>query len=69
MCSSDLKEYDQTQSTGNSAVNGYANAKYILLDLPSHLGCNWHDKNVAEDLVKTKLRLREGQLNNTLKLI
>ena len=66
---SSAKEYDQTQSTGNSAVDGYADAEYILLDLPSHLGRDWHDKNAAEDLVKTELRLREGQLNDTLKLI
>ena len=66
---SSAKEYDQTQSTGNSAVNGHADAEYILLDLPSHLVCDWCNKNVAEDLVKTELHLREGQLNDTLKLI
>jgi hypothetical protein len=62
---SSAEEHDQTQSTGNSAVNDCA-AEYISLRLPSNLGRDWCDKNDAKDLVKAELRLREGQLNDCL---
>ena len=41
-------------------------AEYISLYLPSYLGGNWCDRNAAEDLAKVELRLREGQLNDSL---
>ncbi|KAH9048382.1 hypothetical protein EDB84DRAFT_1434385 [Lactarius hengduanensis] len=40
--------------------------QYIPLHLPSHLGRDWCRENDAEDLAKAELRLREGQLNDTL---
>jgi hypothetical protein len=43
-----------------------ANAEHISLCLPSHFGRNWCDQNAAEDLAKTELCLREGQLNDSL---
>jgi hypothetical protein len=41
-------------------------AERILLHLPSHLGRNWCDNNAAKDLADAELRLREGQLNDSL---
>jgi hypothetical protein len=41
-------------------------AEYISLHLPSHLGRSWCNRNAAEDLAKAELRLREGQLNDSL---
>jgi hypothetical protein len=43
-----------------------ANAEHISLCLPSHFGQNWCNQNAAEDLAKTELCLREGQLNDSL---
>jgi len=50
----------------NRPANSNANAEYILLHLPSHLGGNWCHENAAEDLLKMELHLREGQLNDSL---
>jgi hypothetical protein len=36
------------------------------LHLPSHMGRGWCDRNASEDLAKAELRLREGQLNDSL---
>ena len=41
-------------------------AERIALHLPSHLGRSWCDTNAAEDLARAELRLREGQLNDSL---
>ena len=67
--SSSAEEHDQTQPARNSSADSHTDAEYISLHLPSHLGRNWCDKNSAEDLAKAELRLREGQLNDTLYLI
>jgi hypothetical protein len=40
--------------------------EYISLHLPSHFGRNWCNANASEDLAKAELRLREGQLNDSL---
>jgi hypothetical protein len=42
------------------------NAEHISLHLPSHLGRSWCNANAAEDLAKAEIRLREGQLNDSL---
>ena len=54
------------QSLGNRPPDGRMDAEHILLHLPSHLGRSWCDGNAAEDLAKAELRLREGQLNDSL---
>lgn len=41
-------------------------AEHVSLHLPSHLGRSWCNINAAEDLALAELRLREGQLNDTL---
>ena len=46
--------------------NGRINAEHISLHLPSHMGRSWCNRNAAEDLAKAELRLREGQLNDSL---
>jgi hypothetical protein len=46
--------------------DGCIDVEYILLHLPSDLGCSWCDRNSAKDLVKAELCLREGQLNDSL---
>jgi hypothetical protein len=58
--------HHQMQFLRNSASDGRMNAEHISLHLPSHLGRNWCDRNAAEDLAKAELRLREGQLNDSL---
>jgi hypothetical protein len=60
---SSAKEHDQMQSSGD---DGRVDTEYISLHLPSYLGRNWCDRNAAEDLAKAELRLREGQLNDSL---
>jgi hypothetical protein len=52
--------------SGNHSTDGSIDAEYIPLHLPSHLGCDWCDENGAEDVAKAELRLREGQLNDSL---
>jgi hypothetical protein len=61
-----LQEHYQTQSLRNSHPDGHIDAEKILLHLPSYLGRKWCNKNAAEDLAKAELRLREGQLNDSL---
>lgn len=60
------EEHDQMQSSADCPVDGSTDAEYISLHLPSYLGGNWCDRNAAEDLAKAELRLREGQLNDSL---
>jgi hypothetical protein len=62
--SSSTKE-DQVQS-GHGSTDHMANTEHISLCLPSHFGRNWCNQNAAEDLAKTELHLREGQLNDSL---
>ena len=54
------------QLPGNYSTNGSADAEYISLHLPSHLGRDWCDGNAAEALAKAEIHLREGQLNDSL---
>ena len=56
----------QTQVPSSSPPDGLINAEHISLHFPSHMGRNWCNINAAEDLVKAELRLREGQLNDSL---
>jgi hypothetical protein len=56
----------RTQLQINSLPDGRINAENISLHLPSHMGRSWCDKNAAEDLARAELRLREGQLNDSL---
>ncbi|KAF8257904.1 hypothetical protein EI94DRAFT_1626518 [Lactarius quietus] len=65
-CSSSAEDLDQTHLSGNSAANSCVDAEYISLHLPSHFRRDWCNKNADEDLVKAELRLREGQLNDSL---
>jgi hypothetical protein len=60
------EEHSQLQSLRNSPPDGRINAEHISLHLPSYLGRSWCDRNGAEDLAKSELRLREGQLNDSL---
>ena len=60
------QERYQTQSLGNSHPDSHLNAEDILLHLPSYIGRSWCNANAAEDLAKAELRLREGQLNDSL---
>jgi hypothetical protein len=60
------EEHYQTQSLRNSPPYGRINAEHISLHLPSYLGRSWCNRNAAEDLAKAELRLREGQLNDSL---
>jgi hypothetical protein len=55
----------QMQPLGNSFLD-CADAENIALHLPSHLGRSWCNENAAEDLAKAEIRLREGQLNDSL---
>ena len=56
----------QTQLLRNSPPDGHINAEHISLHLPSYIGRSWCDTNAAEDLATAELRLREGQLNDSL---
>jgi hypothetical protein len=60
------EERYQTQLPINNPPDGRINAEHISLHLPSHLGRSWCNMNAAEDLAKAELRLREGQLNDSL---
>jgi hypothetical protein len=64
--SAEAAEDHQMQLSGNSSPDGRIDAEHLSLHLPSHLGRNWCDKNAAEDIAKAELRLREGQLNESL---
>jgi len=65
-CDSAAEEHYQMHLPRSSHPDGCINAEYILLHLPSHLGCSWCNRNAAEDLAKAELCLQEGQLNNSL---
>jgi hypothetical protein len=58
----------QTQLLGIKSPDpeNCVDAEHIALHLPSHLGRDWCNINAAEDLAKAELRLREGQLNDSL---
>jgi hypothetical protein len=56
----------RTQFPRNSSSDSCIDAENILLHIPSHMGSNWCKNNAAEDLAKAELRLREGQLNDSL---
>ena len=53
-------------ATEEHAQTGHADAETMPFNLPSHLGRDWCNRNAAEDLAKAELRLREGQLNDSL---
>lgn len=57
---------ERDQLSGNCSSEGRIDAEYIALHLPSHLGHKWCSDNSAEDLAAAELRLREGQLNDSL---
>ena len=57
---------EQHRHSENSSSEGCIDAEHISLHLPSHLGCKWCNDNDAEDLAVAELRLREGQLNDSL---
>jgi hypothetical protein len=57
---------DQMQVLSSGTPDGLVDAEHISLHLPSHMGRNWYNINAAEDLAKTELCLREGQLNDSL---
>ena len=54
------------QTPGNIGPDSCMDVEHVALYLPSHLGRDWCNNNGAEDLAKAELRLREGQLNDTL---
>lgn len=58
--------HGRMQLSESGPTNGSIDAEHILLHLPSNLGHNWRNTNTAEDLAKVELRLRQGQLNDTL---
>jgi hypothetical protein len=57
---------DGQMQSGHGSADRMADAENIPLCLPSHFGRNWCDGNAAENLAKAELRLREGQLNDSL---
>jgi hypothetical protein len=59
-------EAEERQSFAYGSPDSCIDAEQIALHLPSHLGRNWCDSNSAEDLARAELRIREGQLNDTL---
>ena len=59
-------EAEEGQSFAYGSPDSCIDAEQIALHLPSHLGRNWCDNNFAEDLARAELRIREGQLNDTL---
>lgn len=60
------EECDQLQTTVTVSADANVDAEYIPLHLPSHFGHDWCNENAAEDLAEAELRLREGQLNDSL---
>jgi len=60
------EERHQTQMLRNSSSDGHIDAEHSSLHLPSHLGRHWCNTNAAEYLAQAELRLREGQLNDSL---
>jgi hypothetical protein len=59
-------EAEERQSFAYGSPDSCIDAEQIALHLPSHLGRNWCDSNSTEDLARAELRIREGQLNDTL---
>ena len=64
--SSLAEERGQVQTMVNFSTDASIDAEYIPLHLPSCFGRNWCNGNAAEDLAEAELRLREGQLNDSL---
>ena len=64
--SSAAEGHNQPQLERNGPRDGHTDAEYISVHLPSHLGRSWCNSNAADDLAKAELRLREGQLNDSL---
>jgi hypothetical protein len=60
------EERHQTQMLEINSSDGHIDAEHSSLHLPSHLGRRWCHSNAAEDLAQAELRLREGQLNDSL---
>jgi hypothetical protein len=60
------EERYETQELRNSPPDGRIDAEHISLHLPSYMGRSWCNRNAAEDLAMAELRLREGQLNDSL---
>jgi hypothetical protein len=65
-CTPSTSGHGQIQIPEDITAGSSANAEHISLHLPSHLGHHWFEANGARDLVKAELRLREGQLNDSL---
>ena len=65
-CTPSASGHGQIQMSEIGPTNGGVDAEHISLNLPSHWGHDWCNKNSAEDLAKAELRLRQGQLNDTL---
>lgn len=65
-CPSSAEERNQIQLSGNCSADGDAGAEYISLHLPSNFGRRWCNTNATKDLANAELRLREGQLNDSL---
>ena len=66
LASAPEERYQTLQLPRNSPPNSCMDAEHISLHLPSHMGRGWCDRNSAEDLANAELRLREGQLNDSL---
>jgi hypothetical protein len=60
------EERHQIQLLEHSSTDNCVDAEHFSLHLPSCLGRRWCDRNAAEDLAQAELRLREGQLNDSL---
>ncbi len=58
---SSAEEHDQMQLPGNCSTDGSADAEYISLHLPSHLGRDWCDGNAAEALAKAEIHVRPAR--------
>lgn len=60
------EERSETQLPRSSPPDGRIDSEHISLHLPSHMGRSWCNANAVEGLAKAELRLREGQLNDSL---
>ena len=65
-CTPSASGHRQMQLSKNGPTNSSVDAERISLHLPSYLGHEWCNTNAAEDLAKAELRLRQGQLNDTV---
>jgi hypothetical protein len=59
-------ERGQMQMMVNFSAEASVDAEYIPLHLPSHFGHELCRENAAKDLAEAEVRLREGQLNDSL---